>query len=73
MMTSYDQSVKQTDVAVNEIVERMAVPLAEPEHLLIRAMHEPAGPVGSARNTTRPGCESGAAAGSDCAEFAVAP
>ena len=40
MMTSYDQSIKQTDVAVNEIVQRMTVPLAETEHILIRVMDD---------------------------------
>jgi len=38
MMTSYDRSLKETDVAVNEIVRRLAVPLAEDTHVLIRAM-----------------------------------
>ncbi len=38
MMTSYDQSIKQTDVAVNEIVRHMTVPLDDVEHILIRVM-----------------------------------
>ncbi len=40
LMTRYDRSLKQTDVAVNEIVKEMAVPTAETEHLLIRSMNE---------------------------------
>ncbi len=71
MMTTYDRSVKQTDTAVNAVVARMSVPLAETDHLLVRAMN--------ARQALR------AAAGSPetgvdtvlewlgCREFAVAP
>jgi signal transduction histidine kinase len=40
LMTTYDRSVRETDVAVNEIVKRMAVPLAERTHALIKTMHE---------------------------------
>jgi signal transduction histidine kinase len=40
MMTSYDQSIKQTDVAVNEIVRHMTAPLDEVEHILIRVMSD---------------------------------
>lgn len=40
MMTSYDQSVRNTNAAVNEIVRRMVVPLERDDHLLVRAMHE---------------------------------
>jgi signal transduction histidine kinase len=40
MMTSYDQSIKNTNAAVNEIVRRMIVPLEHIDHLLVRAMHE---------------------------------
>jgi len=39
MMTSYDLSLKQTDVAVNNIVRELNVDLAEQDHVLIRAMH----------------------------------
>lgn len=39
MMTSYDLSLRQTDVAVNDIVRRLNVPLAKEDHVLIRAMH----------------------------------
>ncbi len=38
MMTSYDQSLKQTDVAVNEIVRNMTVSLEDESHILIRVM-----------------------------------
>jgi len=40
MMTSYDQSIKNTNAAVNEIVRRMLVPLERHDHLLVRAMQE---------------------------------
>jgi len=39
MMTNYDRSIKQTDMAVNAIVGRMRIPLADTDHLLVRAMH----------------------------------
>jgi signal transduction histidine kinase len=38
MMTSYDQSIKQTDVAVNEIVRNMVIPLEDGENILNRVM-----------------------------------
>jgi PAS domain S-box-containing protein len=38
MMTSYDQSLKQTDIGVNEIVRKMSVPLTETDNLLVRVM-----------------------------------
>ena len=40
LMTRYDRSLKQTDVAVNEIVKTMEVPVAAVDHILIRSMHE---------------------------------
>jgi hypothetical protein len=40
MMTSYDRSLKETDVAVNEIVRRLEVPLAEADNVLVRSMFE---------------------------------
>ncbi len=40
MMTSYDQSIKQTDAAVNAIVKTMIVPLAEHDHVLVRSMEQ---------------------------------
>jgi signal transduction histidine kinase len=71
MMTSYDRSVKQTDVAVNEIVRQIVVPLADADNLLVRAMHD--------RHTLRvsrelpiPGVEA-VADWLGCREFAVAP
>lgn len=39
MMTSYDHSLRQTDVAVNDIVRQLDVPLNDTDHLLIRALH----------------------------------
>ncbi len=39
MMTSYDTSLKQTDVAVNNIVRELAVDLGDDDHILVRAMH----------------------------------
>jgi signal transduction histidine kinase len=40
MMTSYDRSLKETDVAVNEIVRRLEVSLAEADSVLVRSMFE---------------------------------
>ncbi|MBU2501770.1 MAG: ATP-binding protein [bacterium] len=40
MMTSYDQSIKQTDVAVNEIVRHMVIPLDQESNVLVRSMQE---------------------------------
>jgi len=39
MMTSYDLSLKETDVAVNNIVRNLKVDLSEENHVLIQAMH----------------------------------
>ncbi len=39
MMTSYDHSLRQTDVVVNDIVRELDVPLADENHVLIRSMH----------------------------------
>lgn len=39
MMTSYDLSLTETDVAVNDIVRRLRVSLADEDHVLIQAMH----------------------------------
>lgn len=38
MMTSYDQSIKTTDTAVNNIVRGMSIPLDESDNLLIKSM-----------------------------------
>jgi PAS domain S-box-containing protein len=40
MIASYDSSVKRTDVAVNEIVKTIRVPLEEDDHVLVRSMQE---------------------------------
>jgi len=40
MMTSYDRSIKKTDVAVNEIVRHMTVPLDDETNVAIRVMNE---------------------------------
>ena len=71
MMTSYDRSVKQTDTAVNAVVARMAVPLAEGENLLVRAMNRRQA-VRADAGTPGPGVES-VLGWLGCAEFAVAP
>jgi len=71
MMTSYDQSIKQTDVAVNEIVERMIVPLADTEHILIRVMDDRQ-VLRVNEETTMPGVES-VRVWLGCPQFAVAP
>jgi hypothetical protein len=39
MMTSYDLSLRETDVAVNDIVRRLKVDLADEDHVLIQAMY----------------------------------
>jgi len=39
MMTSYDLSLKKTDVAVNDIVRHLKVDLDQEDHVLIQAMH----------------------------------
>ncbi len=39
MMTSYDLSLRETDVSVNNIVRHMSVDLDDDDHVLIRAMH----------------------------------
>ena len=39
MMTTYDRSLRETDVVVNEIVKRMIVPLDAADQFLIRAMN----------------------------------
>jgi len=39
MMTTYDRSIQQTDMAVNAIVRRLIVPLEEEANLLVRVMY----------------------------------
>jgi signal transduction histidine kinase len=71
IMTSYDQSIKKTDVAVNEIVRHMVVPMEDAQHLLVRVMadrhvlrvHSDTAVPGA--NTVREWL--------GCSEFAVAP
>ncbi len=71
MMTTYDRSIKQTDIAVNEIVRHMTIPLSDSENLLVQAMAE-----GRCRRVTPdddlPGVET-IRFWLGCAEFAVAP
>ena len=40
MMTSYDRSIKMTDVAVNEIVRHMSIPLDDEANVAIQVMNE---------------------------------
>ncbi len=40
MMTSYDRSIKMTDVAVNEIVRHMVIPLDDENNVAMRVMNE---------------------------------
>lgn len=40
MVLSYDKSIKQTDVAVNEIVRHMSIPLNDEGNILIQTMAE---------------------------------
>jgi PAS domain S-box-containing protein len=71
MVTSYDQSIKQTDVAVNDIVRHMSIPLNDEENILIRTMSE--GHVRSVGGETdQPGVET-LRHWLGCHEFAIAP
>jgi len=71
MMTSYDQSVKQTDIAVNEIVGNMNVSMDDLEHILIRVMADRH--VFRVReNTNMTGADT-VRQWLGCTEFAVAP
>ncbi|MFO7654630.1 MAG: ATP-binding protein [Candidatus Krumholzibacteriia bacterium] len=40
LMTTYERSIRETDVRVNEVVKSMVVPLADRDHVLIRAMYD---------------------------------
>ncbi len=40
MVNSYDNTIRVTDVAVNEIVRHMSIPLDDEENILIRTMRE---------------------------------
>ncbi|MCP4574447.1 MAG: PAS domain-containing protein [bacterium] len=71
LMTTHDRSAANADVAVNEIVRNISVPLADADNLLVRSMHE--------RHTLRvsrdlkvAGVEA-VAGWLGCDEFAVAP
>ena len=71
MMTSYDKSIKQTDVVVNQIVRHMTVPLGDDQNLLVRAMFDR-----QSQRVTQDLDLSGAATirhWLGCSEFAVAP
>jgi len=71
MMTSYDRSIKQTDVAVNEIVRNMVVPLDQEKNVLVQAMrHRHALRVSA--DQEGPGLEA-LRGWLGCAEFAIAP
>ena len=71
MMTSYDRSIKQTDVAVNEIVRHMSVPLVDDENILIRTMHDRKA-IRVEQDVRRPGTET-IRHWLGCSCFAVAP
>ncbi|MCB1182742.1 hypothetical protein KDM41_04860 [bacterium] len=71
MITGYDKSVKQTDVAVNEIVRNMRIPLENEAHILVRTMR-----TGHVRGITGDMDEAGADQLREwlgCREFAIAP
>ncbi len=71
MMTTYDRSIKQSDVAVNEIARRMIIPLGDVDNLLVRSMHE-RHTLRASRDLPVPGVEAVAGwLGSH--EFAIAP
>ena len=71
MMTSYDQSIKQTDIAVNEIVRHMTVSLDDVEHILVRVMAD-RHVLRVLRDTDISGVDT-VRRWLGCAEFAVAP
>ena len=71
MMTSYDQSIKQTDVAVNEIVRNMTIPLDDVENILNRVMAD-RHVMRVSGDTTMSGLDT-MRQWLGCTEFAVAP
>jgi len=71
MMTSYDQSIKQTDVAVNEIVRNMTIPLDDVGNILNRVMAD-RHVMRVSGDTTMSGLDT-MRQWLGCTEFAVAP
>ncbi len=71
MVTQYDQSVRQTDVAVNEIVRHMSIPMDDEANIMIRIMGQ--GHVRRiAGDVDQPGVET-LRHWLGCHEFAIAP
>jgi PAS domain S-box-containing protein len=71
MMTSYDRSIKKTDVAVNEIVRHMTIPLDDEANLAIKVMNERKA-LSVTRDLVEPGVEL-LRYWLGCDEFAIAP
>lgn len=71
MMTSYDRSIKKTDVAVNEIVRHMSIPLDDEDNVVIKAMNKRKAICVTAE-MARPGVET-LRHWLGCADFAIAP
>ncbi len=71
MMTSYDRSIKKTDVSVNEIVRHMVIPLSELNHVAITAMNDRKA-LCITGDMVRPGVET-LRQWLGCSEFAIAP
>lgn len=71
MMTRYDRSIKMTDVAVNEIVRHMHIPLGDEANVAIQAMNQRQA-VSVTRDMNQPGVES-LRHWLGCGEFAIAP
>jgi PAS domain S-box-containing protein len=71
MMTSYDRSIKMTDVAVNEIVRHMIIPLDDENNVAVRVMNERRA-VRVDEGMVRPGVET-LRHWLGCREFAIAP
>lgn len=71
MMTSYDRSIKKTDVAVNEIVRHMCIPLDDVDNVAVKAMNERRAVCVTA-SMNRPGVTS-LRHWLGCEDFAIAP
>ena len=71
MMTSYDRSIKMTDVAVNEIVRHMVIPLDDANNIAVQVMNERR-TVRVGEDLSRPGVET-LRHWLGCREFAIAP
>lgn len=71
MMTSYDRSIKKTDVSVNEIVRHMVIPLSDVKNVAITAMNDRKA-LRITADMIRPGVDT-LRHWLGCSEFAIAP